>query len=467
MNFNSIPFVILTTVTFVAYYAPVRARYWQVLVLVAASLIFYGWNQPYLLILLIFSGAVTSLASLAIMHQKRELNRRLIAIAGISAMMLILAFFKYNRLIAQTIVGDLNTISDPAHWILMLPLPIGISFFTFHGISLVADTFSRRSLADRDNSTKSHIVSTFLYLVFFPQLVAGPIMKARDFLPQIGVKKLGAVNWDRAARVLITGYFLKMVIADNLSVLTSTMSSDPTGTPSATLLVLVFAYSCQIFADFAGYSLIAIGFALIFGYELMINFNFPYLAQSFSEFWHRWHISLSTWLRDYLFIPLGGSRCGALRRSFNIMVVMFLGGLWHGAAWSYAIWGTFHGLALVIERPFLNTRFYRSTSVPLVILRTSAVVTFVSFAWLLFRLPDFSQVLRYVKALVTNRGSAGGGEALVALMVYSLPVVIYHIVQIGADRQKSRLRGTWSYAAMMACIALNSGVPGAFIYFQF
>jgi alginate O-acetyltransferase complex protein AlgI len=191
------------------------------------------------------------------------------------------------------------------------------------------------------------------------------------------------------------------------------------------------------------------------------------MAQSFADFWHRWHISLSTWLRDYLYFPLGGSRCGPLRRSLNIMVVMFLGGLWHGAAWSYAVWGTVHGLALVVERPFLGTRFYQSTWAPMFVLRALLVATLVSFAWLLFRLPDFSHVIAYVKALTTNHVPFTGGEMLVALVVYSLPVVVYHLIQIGGPRESSRAHATWAYAVLTACIVLNSGVPGAFIYFQF
>ena len=467
MNFNSLPFVVLAVLTFVLYYAPVRRPYWQVVVLVAASLVFYGWEQPLLLILLIFSGAVTSLASAVIAREKNRNKQRITAIAGVGIMLLVLAFFKYDRLIAQTIVGDLDAIRGPGQWLLTLPLPIGISFFTFHGISLVVDTFTSRAGLQEISAARPHVARTFLYLTFFPQLIAGPIMKARDFLPQIKAKELRDVDWESVTRALVTGYFLKMVVADNLSVLTSLMSGNAAQTPSIILLALIFAYSCQIFADFAGYSLIAIGLGRLFGYELMTNFNFPYLAQSFSEFWHRWHISLSTWLRDYLFIPLGGSRCGPLRRSFNILIVMFLGGLWHGAAWSYAVWGTVHGMALVIERPFLQTRFYRSTSPLLQVLRTLMVVAFVSFAWLLFRLPDFSHALDYVKALTTNQVPLTGGEMLTALLVYSLPVVVYHVFQIGRSRETAGTPRAWACAFLAACIVLNSGVPGAFIYFQF
>jgi alginate O-acetyltransferase complex protein AlgI len=199
----------------------------------------------------------------------------------------------------------------------------------------------------------------------------------------------------------------------------------------------------------------------------MNNFNFPYLAQSFSEFWRRWHISLSTWLRDYLFIPLGGSREGRPRLVANIMIVMFLGGLWHGAAWSYAVWGTAHGLALVAERPFLQTRFYTSSAPGMRLARTTIVVLVVSFGWLLFRLPDFSQVTEYISALGANLRIFNGAETVVALLLYSSPVLVYHAAHLGASPMQSAASKVWIHAVLLAGIVLNSGVPGAFIYFQF
>jgi alginate O-acetyltransferase complex protein AlgI len=467
MNFNSLPFVALTVVTFAAYYLPVAARHWQIIVLLAASFVFYGWEQPWLLLLLLFAASITSIASYAIAREKRPRRRKLIAVSGIGAMLLVLGLFKYERLIVETVFTTVAA-NDPAHWMLMLPLPIGISFYTFHGISLVADTFAGRAGVRLDDRAGEHAARTLLYLTFFPQLIAGPIMKARDFLPQIGRKKLDDVDWDAATRALIVGYFLKMVVADNLAPLTAAMTGDVSATPSTTLLTLAFAYSCQIFADFAGYSLVAIGLGRLFGYRLMTNFNFPYLSQSFSEFWHRWHISLSTWLRDYLYIPLGGNRRGPLRRSVNIMIVMLLGGLWHGAAWSYAVWGSVHGLALVIERPFLQTRFYVSQALALRIVRVAATFMLVSAAWLLFRLPDFPQAAHYFAAIIANWRIYSGGESFVALLVYSLPVVIYHAIQlVPSPAERPQPARTFAFAMLAAAICLNSGVPDAFIYFQF
>jgi alginate O-acetyltransferase complex protein AlgI len=465
MNFNNAPFLVLLCITFAAYYMPVRAQYWQISVLLVASLTFYGWQQPYLLSLLLFCAAMTSLASYQIAHEMRPWPRRWIAIAAVTAMLLVLAFFKYDRLIYQSLGGDIAT--GPGQWLLTLPLPIGISFYTFHGISLVVDTFNRNDTIKRLKTRPLHFAHTSLYLTFFPQLIAGPIMKARDFLPQIEHKNIKDIDWQAATRALIVGYFLKLVVADNLAVLTSGMSADHAIHSSYLLVTSIFAYSCQIFADFAGYSLIAIGLASLFGYRLMTNFNFPYLAESFSDFWHRWHISLSTWLRDYLYIPLGGGRQGAVRTSINIMIVMLLGGLWHGAAWSYTVWGGAHGLALVLERPFLASRFYTSRSVALRIIRTLLVVTVVSFAWLLFRLPDFTQARDYMAALITNYRLFTGGEVLVAMLIYGSPVIIYHLIQTARISAPDSKWQVWKYATLAFAIALNSGVPGAFIYFQF
>jgi alginate O-acetyltransferase complex protein AlgI len=467
MNFNSVPFAILFALTFALYYLPWRSASYQITILVAASLIFYAWEQPYLVLLLLFSAVVTSVASYQIVREKRRFRQRAIAVAGVGAMLIVLGFFKYDRLIYETIVGPVEAASNPAQSVLLMPLPIGISFYTFHGISLVVDTFSGKVNVQNASSQQSHLARALLYLTFFPQLIAGPIMKARDFLPQIERKRLYNVDWEATTRALIVGYFLKSVVADNLAVLTNLMSGDHSRLPSITLLALVFAYSAQIFADFAGYSLIAIGLARALGYELINNFNFPYLAQSFSEFWRRWHISLSTWLRDYLFIPLGGSRVGSLRTIINIMIVMFLGGLWHGAAWSYAIWGTAHGLALAAERPFLETRFYQSSARGIRLARTMIVVCVVSFCWLLFRLPDFLQVREYISALGANIRIFNGAETLIALLMYSSPVLVYHLAHVGVARAKSRASRVWIHAILLAGIFLNSGVPGAFIYFRF
>ena len=301
--------------------------------------------------------------------------------------LLVIAFFKYAGLICDTILPDGWLTDEVRETITNIPLPIGISFYTFQAISLVIDLRRQGKVVEgmeklEDDFHKGRTMTSFLnisfYIAFFPQLIAGPIVKAHDFIKQISVKHFSDIKWDVVTRNLVLGFFLKMFVADNLKEVTSLINSDATmGMTKVDLLVLFYGYSFQIFADFAGYSLIAIGLGALFGYVLPTNFNFPYISQSITEFWRRWHISLSSWLREYLYIPLGGNRKGSGRTYINLMIVMLLGGLWHGAAWSYMIWGGAHGILLAFERllsrhvpdkAFLKTRlmgivkmFYIST----------------------------------------------------------------------------------------------------------
>jgi alginate O-acetyltransferase complex protein AlgI len=232
------------------------------------------------------------------------------------------------------------------------------------------------------------------------------------------------------------------------------------------LVVLLFGYSMQIFADFAGYSLIAIGLAALFGYKLPQNFNYPYLSRSFTEFWQRWHISLSTWLREYLYIPLGGNRKGSVRTYVNLFIVMFLGGLWHGAAWSYAVWGSFHGLALAAER--FGKNWIRFPKHPLIsIIQGCIVFSFVTIAWLLFKLPKFEHVLGYLNAMA--RSTAPNNYWMVGhVLTYSAPVALYYGWHLLKHRFPKVDHGEFIILAILiAAIVLDSGTTGAFIYFQF
>ena len=225
---------------------------------------------------------------------------------------------------------------------------------------------------------------------------------------------------------LILGFFLKMVIADNLNFITKNIAFPYfQGYSSGNLILLLFGYSMQIFADFAGYSLIAIGLGSLFGYQLPKNFDFPYISSSFSEFWRRWHISLSTWLRDYLYIPLGGNKKGELRTYFNLFVVMFLGGLWHGASWSYAVWGSMHGFFLMVERKFSKEKINTERRNFFSALFVFAVVTVL---WLLFKLTSFQYFLLYFKSIIQNRHLPFKfGLDQLSLLFYSAAIILYHL----------------------------------------
>jgi len=478
MLFTDRIFFVLLAVTFGLYYIR-RSADWQIAVLLAASLVFYAHSQPYLLILLAFSALLSTVTSYRVEQAQSAGPRRVWAIAGVAINLLVLAFFKYDRLFAAAVLssrpgGMLGTL-------LAIPLPVGISFYVFHGISLVVDVF----LARADGDTKSpleqgssfldHSKRTFFYLTFFPQLIAGPIVKAKDFYPQMNGKALRDIHWYGVAKALIIGFFLKSVVADNLAQQTFVLQPPYCYSYSTlNLAIILFAYSMQIFSDFAGYSLIAIGLARLFGYALPDNFRFPYIARSFSEFWTRWHMSLSAWLRDYVYYPLGGNRRGRRRTYVNLLLVMALGGLWHGAGWSYAVWGLWHGTALVIERALRNTRFYLSNQSWVKMLRWALVFGVVTLGWVLFKLPDFAQVRELAAVFWHNRYLRFSFSVPFLIFIYSLPVVAYHALYQFRSAPPRRLAFLWSMRAeglalgvMLTSIVLQAGSSTPFIYFQF
>lgn len=476
--FTDRSFFILLAVTFALFYAR-RTAAWQIGILLIASLIFYAYSQPYLLVLLTCSAILTTVTSYRVDRSETRHARRMWALCGVALNLFILGFFKYDRLVAATFFSP----HPGGVWetLLAIPLPIGISFYTFHGISLLVDVFRARTDAKTPSPLgpqtgfPDHGVRTFFYLTFFPQLIAGPIVKAKDFYPQMTAKAFGDIDWYEATKAMITGFFLKSVIADNLAQQTFVLQP-PYCYPYSTLnlLIVLLGYSVQIFADFAGYSLIAIGLAKLFGYALPDNFRFPYIAQTFSEFWTRWHMSLSAWLRDYVYYPLGGNRRGRGRTYFNLLLVMALGGLWHGAGWSYAIWGLWHGGALAIERVFRDSRFYSSQAMLMQTLRWALVFTVVTLGWLLFKLPDFAQVKELAQVLVRNRDLPFSPGMPFLIFLYCSPVVLYHLNYLMRGRlfaQPLLPRGPRAEAmalgVMLCLIAVQAGSPTPFIYFQF
>ncbi len=469
MNFTDLNFLWFFGVVVVLYY--LAPTHWlQRAILIIASLFFYAHETPKLVILLLISCALTVSTSYVVLHSTSARRRKSAAVVGVVLNLAILGFFKYKFLfIGSADAAGANADTGLVRALLLLPLPIGISFYTFHGISLLIDSYRRKDAFFQNYraTLARHAADSLLYLVFFPQLIAGPIVKAKDFFPQYGKKTLADIRWQFAVKSLVCGYFLKMFVADNLQEATFFMQAPYfTGLSSATLLGLLIGYSLQIFADFGGYSLIAIGLAALLGYRLPDNFNFPYISESFSEFWRRWHISLSSWLRDYLYIPLGGSRHGPLRTYFNLIVVMLLGGLWHGAAWNFAVWGLWHGVALALERPFQQTRFMQSRRSWVVMLRIAIVFSVVSLGWLLFRLPNFSDALSYLAAIGNNRSLPTKYAVLVPIAVFGMPVLAYHAIYRQRPLIAARMK-PFIYALMLFFTVLNAGRSTAFVYFQF
>ncbi len=494
MLFNSFPFLVLLAVTLPLYYLPLAGRggrVWQVCLLLTASAIFYAWEIPWLLLLLAVSCVFNAFAVERILfHQESESPKaaKHWLVGAVVTNLAFLAFFKY----AGILTGLL-----PAGWIpsatrdsiRAIPLPIGISFYTFHALSLIIDVYrrqvseeTRQRLGKRGAGRVSSLGDLSLYIIFFPQLVAGPIVKARNFIDQIREKLWRDIEWVTVRRCLVTGYFLKIFVADNLAEQTAmlTIGKDALTTSGpVNLMALLYAYGFQIFADFAGYSLIAIGLGLMFGYRLPSNFNFPYLSRSITEFWHRWHLSLSAWLRDYLYIPLGGNRKGPGRTYVNLFLVMFLGGLWHGAEWKFALWGTLHGVLLAVERFIFRSQASRweTASLPLRFLRDGLRWAYafhaVMFLWLTFLMPDLAHIGAFFQGLASGDWSVPG-QPIFALFLYGGAVVLYHLWALlqetrpaVAQKFSHPLTEGAVHGLMVFLVLTNPGAPRGFIYFQF
>lgn len=509
MLFNSWEFLVLLIVTFALYYAPWsrggNGKAWQVTLALTASIVFYGWEDPKLIGLLAISCVGNSIATGRIILHKVAGNDALVKRWTLRAVIMnlaLLGIFKYLPFLA----GLMPFL--PSEWVAAvktIPLPIGISFYTFHGISMIVDVARGEvtreggalvSDGGRSGRFARGVRDIGFYLLFFPQLVAGPIVKAKVFWPQIAAKRIEDIPWRQVIRALITGYFLKIFVADNLSEQTAALTLGPASLATASplnLIPLLYSYTFQIFADFAGYSLIAIGLAAMFGYRFPANFNFPYLATSFTEFWKRWHMSLSGWLRDYLYIPLGGNRKGPVRTYINLFLVMFLGGLWHGAEWKFAVWGSLHGLALATERLWAGRRgagggsqvegfvTHRMVSPKQSSISNSLVsvlrwlITFhlVTALWLTFLMPDMASIVAYFKGTFSGK-SGFAGPPIFSLLYYGAAVVFYHAWGwlkehrgIFASSLANSPMEPILHGVMLFLIFTNPGAPRGFIYFQF
>ena len=473
MLFTTIEFFILLSITFILYYLPFLKKL-QIPILVISSFTFYAYQSPILLILLISSILINIISSYGIIHYK-SISPRVIAIAGVSINLLILFFFKYAGLFATTFGFQESSLGT---FLIEIPLPIGISFFTFQGISLVVDCYKSKDLSEYKSivvqNLLQHSKSTFLFISLFPQLIAGPIVKAHDFYNQIEPKTISKINWNIVIHHLILGYFLKAVVADNLNQYTFWLERG-TNISSLGLISLLVSYSIQIFADFAGYSYIAIGLSRLFGYTLFQNFNYPYLSTSFSEFWTRWHISLSTFLKEYLYIPLGGNRKGNFRTYINLFIVMFLGGLWHGAGWQYALWGSFHGVFLAIERLLLQWKLFPKELLFVKILKWNIVFWGVTFSWLFFKMPSMELVYDFYMNLFSNlnlKMSLFHTKMVFNAFMYSIPVVVYYSFKLIPFNQHTHpfLYNTIKsiiFGFLLFLILTNSGPTASFVYFQF
>src|SRR4051794_3921416 len=397
MLFNSLTFVVFFVLVVTLYWS---IRSWQARknLLVIASYIFYGaWNPPFAA-LLFGTTAMDFWLGRQMSKASDQHARRRWLVASVCMNLSMLGFFKYGNFLLQNfqwLLARVGIIYQPPH--LDILLPVGISFYTFHSLSYTLDIY--RGVLRPTKSLRDFVLA----VSFFPQLVAGPIVRAGDFLPQLlhpPRLKNGQFLWGMALMTL--GLFQKIVLADTLL----SGSADRVFSYPGPLVALdswagVLAFAGQIFFDFAGYSLCAIGAALTLGFHLKDNFRFPYAAIGFSDFWRRWHISLSTFLRDYLYIPIGGNRAGAARAMINLIIVMFIGGLWHGAAWTFVVWGLLHGSYLALER-LMNVIVGEASwanNLPINLLLGLSTYFCVCLAWVFFRASDFTVAARMLRGM--------------------------------------------------------------------
>ena len=374
MLFNSLDFAIFLPIVFVLYWFVTDKRLqWQNLLIVVVSYVFYGWWDWRFLSLLFFSSSVDYWVGLVLEREQSPSKRKLYLWASLGTNLALLMFFKYynffvdNFVIAFTFFG-INISARSLNII----LPVGLSFYTFQSMSYGIDVYRRKLKPTKD------FVTFLAFVSFFPQLVAGPIERATHLLPQFYIKR--NFDYDKAVdglRQALWGFFKKMVIADNCAVHADMIFNNSSEYTGSTLLLGAFFFAFQIYGDFSGYSDIAIGISRLFGFDLMKNFNFPYFSRDIAEFWRRWHISLSTWFRDYLYYPLGGSRGGVLKTIRNTLIVFLVSGFWHGANWTFVVWGLLN--ALYFMPLVLSHRNFCAGGICLDIFQGSRPVTCIGF----------------------------------------------------------------------------------------
>lgn len=481
MLFHSWIFWVFFVLVYLAYLRLGKTA--QNVLLLAASYVFYAaWDWRFLGLML-FSTVVDYAVAHGLGRTNDRWKRRGLLVTSLAVNLGLLGFFKYFDFLSESfavMLGRLGVEADPV--LLNVILPVGISFYTFQTLSYTIDVYRG------ETRPAKHPIDFALYVSFFPQLVAGPIERSNRLLPQIEApRRLTHEHLRQGVWWILYGMFMKVAVADNLAVYADGLFGRPE--PSgAEVWARVLAFAFQIYGDFAGYSAIARGVASLMGFSLMVNFDSPYLSASPSEFWRRWHISLSTWLRDYLYIPLGGNRGGVVSTCRNLSITMLLGGLWHGAGWNFILWGAYHGVLLmvyrVLQRPVVGA-FNRAVGTDSIPARASRWVArglmiavfflLTLYGWLLFRCESWEQIVSFTRA--GFEFSAEWGETQWALLgtilVLIAPVVLmdtlaYRFGGIDFMLRVPRPMRWGIYAAMLAWIFLIGTRGGeAFIYFQF
>jgi D-alanyl-lipoteichoic acid acyltransferase DltB (MBOAT superfamily) len=474
MLFNSIEFVL--------FFPAVLLLYWQFFnrksvnlrnaFLLTTSYIFYGWWDYRFLGLILLSSVVDFWCGKKIFQAQTKNRKRHFLILSLTVNLGVLFFFKYFGFFADELIVLFNSWGYSLHPVsLNVILPVGISFYTFQTLSYTIDIYRDRLKPTDDR------LAFFTFVGFFPQLVAGPIERAKNLLPQFNTLK--TFDYNRAAngfRQVLWGFFAKIAVADSVAPIVDTIFLHDETASAATLALGAVLFSIQIFGDFAGYSNIAIGLAALLGFDLMQNFNNPYFSRNIREFWSRWHISLSTWFRDYVYIPLGGNRCSSFRRSLNVMVTFIVSGLWHGANWTFIVWGAIHGLLYLVTRPFSGkTRGDKIRAGQW--FSIAGTFMLVTIAFVFFRAENISQAGN----ILMRMGELAKGQTILQLMGITkiLPAIFFSVMLIATEWvQKNRKHGLdilflkpvvrhAAYYFIIFAILFSFQTDRIFIYFQF
>ena len=485
MTFHSLVFLIFYPTLLLFYFLlPQRAR---LPLLLAASYFFYMYYQPSLIFLILATTAISWLASLGIEKSRSRAVRRLLLALTLVVCLGTLFFYKYFDFLMESVCTVLGLFgADASPIVLSLVLPVGISFYTFQTLSYVIDVYRGDIKAER------HFGWYALFVSFFPQLVAGPIERPDNLLPQLKADhKLEADNAFVGLQKMAIGFFKKIVVADLIAEFVNAVYNSPETATGLGIVIASVLFSVQIYCDFSGYTDIAIGCARIMGIRLMQNFDRPYRARSIKEFWARWHISLSTWFRDYLYIPLGGNRCSKARHYFNLFVVFFVSGLWHGASWTFVIWGCLHGIYQIVgmltKKPRLalhKALHIKEDSLFLILWQRFWTFVLVCFSWIFFRANSTGDLMTLLGNLTKGwnleamKGTISSmGITLTGVLVTLLSIVILSMLDALCSDTKLYENGTasrqytvtWIALAVAAawCLLLSVGGASAFIYFQF
>ena len=478
MLFTSPVFLFLYLPLVLGIYVFLPGKWWNIWLL-TASLFFYAWGEGFYTLVMLASITANYLFGLLIERGRRKGTMKPLMVAAVVVNLLLLVGFKYANFLVNSLDVLLLHFGVAPLYLAPVHLPIGISFFTFHALSYVIDVYRA------DARGQKNFIRVALYVTLFPQLIAGPILRFHEVADQFVRRQINLPLFAVGVRRFLVGFGKKVLIANTLAVPADAIFGVPPATLSSGAAWLgVICYTLQIYFDFSGYSDMAIGLGKMFGFRFPENFNYPYVSQSIKDFWRRWHISLSTWFRDYLYIPLGGNRVSPWRNYLNLVIVFFLCGLWHGASWTFVIWGLYHGVFLIIERPVVSRWFERQPR----FLSHVYTLFVVMIGWVFFRSETIADAIAYLRALIIPGGRNAPAETIAAIhlttdvqlailagVVGSIPWMRYFGERLdsmsltGGARTgiETAVNGALIFMFLIALTQLAAGTYNPFIYFRF